>query len=81
VEAAPERRTAAEALRMLVEDQGRGFVRCPVKGQTVLSERRTVAVEALPALVEVQGRGFLLCSVLGQTVSELEQAAASGPVL
>jgi hypothetical protein len=55
VGAVPERRTAAvEALRALVEVQGRGFLHCPVKGQTVLSERRTVAAEALRALVEVQ---------------------------
>ena len=42
-------------------------------------ERRTAAVE-FRTLVEVQGPGFLLCSVSGQTVSELEAAAASGPV-
>jgi len=80
VGAVPERRTAAVEFRTLVEVQGPGFLRCLVKGQTVLSERRTVASQALRTLVEVQGLGFLLCSVSGQTVSEFEEAAASGPV-
>jgi hypothetical protein len=81
VGAVPERRTSAVEFRTLVEVQGRGFLRCLVKGQTVLSERRTVASQALRTLVEGQGPGFLLCSVSGQTVSELEEeAAASGPV-